>query len=305
MSRSRLYTRIQTDGVTSFSLSDITAFEHYYGSQNNGDHKSELVYLIQSKRTDIGLEEVFEVIRTSYNQENPDEFIQTYSSDKAIEWTYRAIIRDLEQSLISCHYDTPYIWDLLLPMKVYRGQMTSKQELLAWELNVGSIITMSSFLSTKTFDNEDNDNERTVFTIYANKTIAPKAVYAYLYHIDYEPDDQEILFSLRTLFHIDKVLYFKLEETCESLIYVRDLSTDNGAFLSFQLSLDIILRSNRNDSARQEMLSLGRTKFYHEPLTLMKIQQFELMYTSEQDAARWYTSDSFLYRLLNEVLRYL
>ncbi|CAF4370243.1 unnamed protein product [Rotaria sordida] len=59
----------------------------------------------------------------------------------------------------------------------------------------------------------------------------------------------------------------------ESLIYVRDLSTDNGAFLSFQLSLDIVLRLDRNDFARQEMLSMCRTKFSHDSFTLAKIDR--------------------------------
>ncbi|CAF5141441.1 unnamed protein product, partial [Rotaria sp. Silwood1] len=58
-----------------------------------------------------------------------------------------------------------------------------------------------------------------------------------------------------------------------------------------------------NDFARQEMLSMCRTKFSHDLLTLAKIDRFEMNYQSEQDAVKWYTADSFLYRLLNEVLR--
>ncbi|CAF0926354.1 unnamed protein product [Rotaria sordida] len=209
---------------------------------------------------------------------------------------------------------------------------------------------MTSFLSTsmdkeiacafaETFDNENDDDEATIFTIWVDKNTAPKAIFAYLYHADCEPDDQEILFSLRTLFRIDKVKYVDYEETWyinmtvvdesneevqkvtapwktsilkennslpsvnESLIYVRDLSTDNGAFLSFQLSLDIVLRLDRNDFARQEMLSMCRTKFSHDSFTLAKIDRFEMTYKFEQDAVKWYTADSFLYRLLNEVLR--
>ncbi|CAF3949010.1 unnamed protein product [Rotaria sp. Silwood1] len=303
------------------------------------------------ERSDIGMQEVINTFRINYKSE-PDiieEFIQTYSSEKAME-CHRTIIRDIEQNLISWYYDQQQVWEFFLPMNVYRGQKTSKQELKSWQSNIGSIIAMASFLSTsmdkkiancfaETFDNDDNDDEATLFTIYVDKNIAPKATFAYLYHADCEPDDHEILFSLRTLFRIDKVEYDDSEETwyvnmtvvditneavqrvitpwktfilkektslqspTKPLIYVRDLSANNEAFLSFQLALDIILRLDRNDFARQEMLSMCRTKFSHDRFTLAKIDRFEMNYQSEQDAAKWYTYDSFLYRLLNEVLR--
>jgi hypothetical protein len=77
------------------------------------------------------------------------------------------------------------------------------------------------------------------------------------------------------------------------LIYVRDLSADNRAFLTFQLSLDIVLCLDRNDFARQEMLSMCRAKFHDDQLILWTIDRFE------QDAVRWYTESTFLYGVLN------
>ncbi|CAF3240214.1 unnamed protein product [Rotaria sp. Silwood2] len=308
------------------------------------------------ERSDIGMQEIIHKLHIDYRSQ-PDiieEFIQTYSSEKAMEWcmkdSHRTIIRDVEQNLISWHYDQKQIWDFFLPMNVYRGQKTSKQELKSWQSNIGTIIAMTSFLSTsmdrkiancfaETFDNDDNDDEATLFTIWVDKNIAPKAFFAYLYHADCEPDDHEILLSLRTLLRIDKVEYDDSEETwyvnmtvvdesneevqrvltpwktsilkeknsfqsaTKPLIYVRDLSADNEAFLSFQLALDIILRLDRNDFARQEMLSMCRTKFSHDRFTQAKIDRFEMTYKSQQHSAKWYTSDTFLYRLLNDVLR--
>jgi hypothetical protein len=177
-----------------------------------------------------------------------EEFIQTYTSEQAIDWcmkdsfyfshinrilrsknikdifAHRGIIYDIEQNLITLHSDQHYIWDGLFPMNVYRGQKTSRQELELWQSNIGSIITMNSFLSTsmdknianaftETFDNEDNDDEATLFKIWVDKTTAPKAIFVYLYHADCDIDDCEILFSLRTLFRIDKVKYSKHDET--------------------------------------------------------------------------------------------
>ena len=329
------------------------------------------------ERSEIGMEEVKDQLRHRYQRmpKTIEEFLQTYTPDKAIDWcmkdsfyfghinrilrsrdiqeifTHRTLIRDLEQCLISWHSDQELVWDVLLPMYVYRGQKTSKQELEFWQSNIGSIITMNSFISTsmekniavcftETFDNDDNDDQETLFTIWLDNASAPKAIFAYLYHADCEPDDQEILFSLRTLFRIDEVEnnewdsqwsikltvvddtyqdvqqvltpwkssifkenLFSSRSLDNSLIYIRKLSANNDAFLQFQLTLDIILRLERNQFAREEMLFICRRKFVHDQLILSTIDRFELTYQSECDAARWYTADSFLYRLLNDVLR--
>jgi hypothetical protein len=52
-----------------------------------------------------------------------------------------------------------------------------------------------------------------LFTIRLDKNTAPKAIYVYLYHDHCDTDDCEILFSLRTLFRIDKVKYFESKKT--------------------------------------------------------------------------------------------
>jgi hypothetical protein len=153
------------------------------------------ILLSRLERTDIGMQEVIDTLRNGFSsdQETIKELIETYSSEKAIEWcmkdsfyfghinhtlrsrdiktifTNRTIIRDVEQGLISWHNDQKQIWEWFLPMHVYRGQKTSKQELQSWQSNIGSIITMNSFLSTnmdkdigytfaETFYNEDNDD---------------------------------------------------------------------------------------------------------------------------------------------------
>ncbi|CAF4389186.1 unnamed protein product, partial [Adineta steineri] len=50
-------------------------------------------------------------------------------------------------------------------------------------------------------------------------------------------------------------------------------------------------------------MAMCRTKFSRDRFVLAKIDEFERRYQSNQDAAKWYTADSFLYRLLNQVLR--
>jgi len=50
------------------------------------------------------------------------------------------------------------------------------------------------------------------------------------------------------------------------LLHVRYLSADNGSFLAFQLSLDIILRLDQNDFARQELFSMCRANYHNDRL---------------------------------------
>ncbi|CAF1484139.1 unnamed protein product [Adineta steineri] len=310
--------------------------------------------LSRLERSDISMKEMIHTLCAKdivYQSKDIKEFVETYTADQAIQWCMkksfyfshinrilrsknlnaifanRAIIYDIEQCLRLLNSEQQEILNLLSPMKVYHGQASSRQEIEFWKSNI------------ETFDNEDNDDEATVLKIWLDKEKVPKAIFVYLYHEDCDFDDCEILFSLRTLFRIDKVEYLPIKETWyinmtvvdeddnqlqqiltpwkisilqnynsipsqnNQLIYVRNLSEDNGAFLAFQLSLDVILRLDRNDFARQEMMTMCRTKFSHDRFVLAKIDEFERRYQSNQDAAKWYTADSFLYRLLNQVLR--
>ncbi|UJR12922.1 hypothetical protein I4U23_017096 [Adineta vaga] len=89
------------------------------------------------ERSDIGMEEVIDRLHVAYHSQLDiiEEFIQTYSSEKAIEWcmkdsfyfsrinrtlrsrsikdvfTHRTIFRDVEQSLISWHNNQETEWD--------------------------------------------------------------------------------------------------------------------------------------------------------------------------------------------------
>ncbi|CAF1278427.1 unnamed protein product [Adineta ricciae] len=85
-------------------------------------------------------------------------------------------------------------------------------------------------------------------------------------------------------------------------LYMRDLNEANGPFLSYQVLIDIVLRLKPTVFARQEMFEYCRTQYATSPGILTQIDEFEKTYTSE-NAAKWYTKDSFLYRLLNSTLR--
>jgi hypothetical protein len=63
-----------------------------------------------------------------------------------------------------------------------------------------------------------------------------------------------------------------------------------------------MLQLDQTVYAREEMIEMCQTKYADSPIDLKEIEKFKQIY-SHQDAAKWYTTDSFLYRLFNDSLR--
>ncbi|CAF1181114.1 unnamed protein product [Adineta steineri] len=84
--------------------------------------------------------------------------------------------------------------------------------------------------------------------------------------------------------------------------FFHDLTHEDAAFIQFQLLIDMILRLEHNHIAKSELLEVCRANLSSNPSELEKINAFEQTYQSK-DAAKWYTKDCFLYRLLNKSLR--
>jgi hypothetical protein len=68
-------------------------------------------------------------------------------------------------------------------------------------------------------------------------------------------------------------------------LFTRYLNAENGSFLAFQLLVDIMLRLDRTNYAREEMIEMCRLKYVDSPVDLRKIDEFEQTYT-HQDAAK-------------------
>ena len=85
-------------------------------------------------------------------------------------------------------------------------------------------------------------------------------------------------------------------------IFLQDLSEENGAFVRFQLLVDMILRLDHNGFSKQEMIEMCRAEYENNPTALQQIKSLEQTYESKE-AVKWYTKNSFLYRLLNRSLR--
>ena len=202
---------------------------------------------------------------------------------------------------------------------------------------------MTSFLSTSLnidvatnfAGNYDFDRmlSPVLFTIHVN-SFDVRAIFADIQSMSSFPDEEEYLFSLRSLFRIDRIeieddlwhIYLTAvdeddQEFCRTInpwkakiseqsffsgrhepLFTRYLNSENSSFLAFQLLIDLMLRLYQTDYARKEMIEMCRLKYSDRPTVLNKIDQFEQSY-SDQGAAKWYTTDSFLSCLLNSSLR--
>ena len=92
---------------------------------------------------------------------------------------------------------------------------------------------------------------------------------------------------------------FSLYENQKS---TRDLSKESASFLWFQLFKDVLLRMPRSDEAKRELIEQCRQFYRGNIEELRNIDEFAQTYT-DADTIRWYTKQSFLYRLCNKALR--
>ena len=79
----------------------------------------------------------------------------------------------------------------------------------------------------------------------------------------------------------------------------RDL---DGQFVHSQLLIDCLLRMAPADTDKDELVAVCMKKLKGDPEEVRIIREFKSTYLSNQ-AVRWYTRDTFLYRMLNKALR--
>ena len=82
----------------------------------------------------------------------------------------------------------------------------------------------------------------------------------------------------------------------------KDLSKQSAQFLWFQLFHYVITRLPRNQQAKQEMIEICRHYYRGNVKELKLIDEFENEYKSEE-AIRWYSRQSFVYKIVNKALR--
>lgn len=88
-----------------------------------------------------------------------------------------------------------------------------------------------------------------------------------------------------------------------------NLSKSSTSFLWFQLFKKLLIEMpqkdidfDKIDKAKKHMIKQCYSYYRHNPTQLKNITEFESTYTPS-NAIRWYTSDSFVYKLINKALR--
>jgi tetratricopeptide (TPR) repeat protein len=82
----------------------------------------------------------------------------------------------------------------------------------------------------------------------------------------------------------------------------KGLSEESGAFLWYQLFNYVIARFPRNEHAKKQMIEMCKQYYRGNTKELKLIDQYTREYRSE-DATRWYTKQSFVYKLINKAFR--
>ena len=164
-----------------------------------------------------------------------DEFQKNYSSDQALWWYTREtfIYQLLNQALRSQNIDLLFYLRFFIadiqrqlesqasstPMRVYRGQFMSDDELQALRNSSGQYICTNSFLSTSInkdealsfLDQPPDEGQRVLFIIDADPRIEGTKPFANISVHSYFTDEQEVLFLLGSIFRIGRIQYVSVD----------------------------------------------------------------------------------------------
>ena len=314
--------------------------------------------LLHIHNTETARNEFLQLVQEFYHDDKIwlrqiDEFKNTYTHDKAIQWYTRDgfLYRFLNQAyrtqnnintLFKLRFIVP---NLLVALQneqanqlnaspdfneVYRGQFMSMEEVELLRSNVGGLISANSFLSTSMVmelalifagQGDDISCQSVLLRITIDFESAKRSTipFADISHMASFLNENEVLFAPHAMFRIqaveliDKIWLVELwledgfwnEDFGDRSIfsphaehiYIRHLSKDNLQFLGFQVLVDMVLRLEQSRYAKEELIEFCRLR-----CSADEMKEFETTYKST-DALKWYTKDSFLYRILHESLR--
>jgi tetratricopeptide (TPR) repeat protein len=162
---------------------------------------------------------------------NLREFREHYTSDKALWWytrdsffykTLNAALRKqdihmifLYSSFIADLYHQLQHYQSRHPIRVYRSQLMSIDEIDYLESSIGQFISMSSFLSTSKHlqiadfyigdKTQKTDLERVLFEIDADPKVVSTKPFADISSLSYFPEESEVLFMLGSIFYLKSI----------------------------------------------------------------------------------------------------
>ncbi|CAF4694053.1 unnamed protein product, partial [Rotaria sp. Silwood2] len=103
---------------------------------------------------------------------------------------------------------------------------------------------------------------------------------------------------------VDHKIQKIIEQPLSITIFKAGKSIDdvNGKFVYSQVLIDCLLRLKTSPEDKKELIQILKQEYEGNRFELSNIQEFRKQYSSDQ-AAWWYTRDTFFYKALNAVLR--
>ncbi len=232
----------KTDEAFSISIfSTSAAGEGQSTSEINGHfiHSQLLIdCLIRMKPNSIDKVELISLCKKQYEGNIEElkilkEFEQTYFSSRALWWYTRQsfLYRLLNKALRVQNIDLLFLFRFFIrdierqlennkctsSIRVYRGQLISKDEVETLKNSIGEFISINSFLSTSldrelalffiTGSDVSNDLERVFFEIDADPQLENIKSFSNITSYSYFPSEEEVLFMIGSIFqlvHIDR-----------------------------------------------------------------------------------------------------
>ncbi|CAF0998044.1 unnamed protein product [Didymodactylos carnosus] len=203
-------------------------------------------------------------------------------------------------------------------LEVFRGQLMTADELNVLVRHIGGYISNNTFFSTTMcsesavlfagdYDTRNPLLESVIFEITIIPGNSALNSFAKTADASFFNDKDEILFTIGNVFKIDAVERFNERWIIYLTLCDKKLDAIKNLNDQFDIAMLVLMEilpklSPRTDRINEKMLERSRFYYSHDPIELAKIDQFEATYKSNS-ALRWYTKDSFLFRLLNMALR--
>ncbi|CAF1065387.1 unnamed protein product [Rotaria sordida] len=194
--------------------------------------------LIRMNSSSNDKEELIALCQQYYKKDNiqlmiVQEFENNYSSEKALWWytRYSFLSRLLNKAFLTQNIDLLFLFRFFIhdigcqlgkdrclsPVRVYRSQLMSKENLQMLQNSVGKFISINSFLSANMnyentrssldFAKSLNDIERVFFEIQANPQLHNIKPFNNIQSHSYFQNTNEILFMVGSIFRIDGIKY--------------------------------------------------------------------------------------------------
>jgi tetratricopeptide (TPR) repeat protein len=206
-----------TMGVNGQFVFSQVLFDCLFRLKHNKADKAELISCCKNEYADNVLE--LECLRKFEKDYKPDEALRWYTKDTFFYKSLNAALR--KQNIHMIFLFREFISDIQQQLqkyqsskalKVYRGQMMTREELDRLKQSVGKLISINSFFSTSTsytnvfsFLNFSSDLERVLFEIKADPKMTTTKPFADITkHSDY-PGEAEVLFMIGSIFRLESI----------------------------------------------------------------------------------------------------